>query len=368
MAKQTDLGKGVLISGIVAGVLAIGLTFILPEVPEKEKLNFGSGSTDHISAQVGTGKKITAEIGLAKNGKKVDQLASHALKDASPAKRIKTQHQASEKQLRVSPLFETPELWQVALKAEKRNVVADIYAEGAPQIHDGISNSWFKKYQLDEAMCLSNGATMDSDGDGFSNQEEERNGTSPVDKASAPTLHGSNYVKLATVGSKESSAFVQLDSNEIEYVDTAEFVTIKVFAKKNDAQPIKALTKEVKVGECFGVSEAEPNRYKLVSIKTGSDGGITTLDTVNPKKGEEEGFFIGHGKKNRKKISDTKVTLQTTAGSKKGENFEVLLGATFSLPGEEKTKCTLVNTNDDGSTQIKIEGVESEVTAPKAAN
>lgn len=368
MAQQTDLGKGVLISGIVAGVLAIGLTFILPDAPEKEKLNFGAGSTDHITAQVATGKKITGEIGLAKNGKKIDQMAKHAVKDASPATKVKSQHQAAEKQLRVSPLFETPELWQVAIPAEKKNVVADIYAEGAPQIHEGISNSWFKKYGLDEAMCVSNGATLDSDDDGFSNKEEEQNGTSPIDKTSAPALHGSNYVKLATVSKTESSAYVQLDSNELEYVDTAEFVTIKVFAKKGDSQPIKALTKEVKEGESFGVSEAEPNRYKLVKIKTGSEGGITAVDTANPKKGEEKGFFIGHGKKNRKKVADTKITLKTTAGAKKGESFEVLLGATFSLPGEESTKCRVVNTNDDGSSQIVIEGNQSEVTAPKAEN
>lgn len=358
MTEQTDLGKGVLISGIVAGILAIGATFILPTPPAAKKFNVGGGNTDFIARQADTGKKITVEIGIAQNGKKIDHMARHTVSDVAPDK----------KQKRVSPLFEAPELWQVGIAAEKKNVIMDIFDEKAPQIHAGVNNAWFLQNGLAEALCVSTGLTMDNDGDGFSNGEEHDAGTNPSDKASTPALHGTNYVKLATVSKDAISAYVQLDPNELEYVDTAEFVTIRVYAKKGDTQPIKALTKEVKPGETFGVSEAEPNRYQVVEIKTGSEGGITVIDTVNPKTGEEKGFFINHGKKNRKQIQDIKVTLVATAGPKKGENIEVLVGASFNLPGEESAKCRVVATNDDGSSQIKIEGAENEVTAPKAAN
>lgn len=359
MAGQTDLGKGVLISGIVAGILGVAASFILlPDVPQGKKYNIGGGSTDHIGKIAETGKKITIDIGVDKTGKTIDHMAHHAVVDVAPSK----------KQKRVSPLFEAPELWQVGIAAEKKNVIMDIFDEKAPQIHEGIDNAWFIQNGLADALCVSNGLTMDADEDGFTNKEEHDAGTNPSDKASAPALHGTNYVKLATVGSKTTSAYVQLDSNELEYVETADFVTIKVFAKKDDSQPVKALTKEVKVGETFGVTTNEPDRYKVVEIKTGAQGGIVALDTVNPQKGEEQGFMINHGKKNRKKIQDTKVTLVATAGPKKGENIEVLLGATFSIPGEDSTKCHVVATNNDGSSQIMIEGGKNEVTAPKAAN
>lgn len=359
MAGQTDLGKGVLISGIVAGIIAAAAGFVLvPSAHAGKKYTVSNGSTEQITQKAKTGEKILVEIGVDKSGKKVDHMARHAVVDVAPSK----------KQKRVSPLFSAPELWQVGIAAEKKNVIMDIFDEKAPQIHAGISNTWFLENGLADALCVSNGLAQDSDEDGFTNQEEHDAGTNPSDKASAPALHGTNYVKLATAGKKTSSAYVQLDSNELEYVETAEFVTIKVFAKKDDAQPIKALTKEVKPGETFGVSESEPNRYKLVEIKTGAQGGIIALDTVNPQQGEEKGFAISHGKKNRKKIQDTTVTLVATAGPKKGEKIDVLVGATFSLPGDENTKCRVVATNADGSSQIMIEGGKNEVTAPKAAN
>lgn len=359
MAGQTDLGKGVLISGIVAGILAVAAGFVLvPSAQPGKKYTVGAGSTEEITQKAKTGEKILVEIGVDKSGKKVDHMARHSVRDVAPSK----------KQTRVSPLFSAPELWQVSIAADKRNVIMDIFDEKAPQIHAGIANTWFLQNGLADALCVSNGLTQDNDDDGFSNQEEHDAGTNPSDKASAPALHGTNYIKLATVDKKTSSAYVQLDSNEIEYVDQADFVTIKVFAKKDDSQPIKALTKEVKPGETFGVSENEPDRYKLVEIKTGTGGGITALDTVNPQKGEENGFAIGHGKKNRKKIQDTTVTLVATAGPKKGEKIDVLVGATFGIPGDENTKCRVVATNADGSCQIMIDGGKNEVTAPKAAN
>lgn len=357
MAQQADLGKGVLISGIIAGVLAIAASFVLlPQTPQGKKYNISSGDTAFIQEGAKKSKEIVAEIGTDKAGKPAPHV-QHAVKDIAPSKTEK----------RVSPLFMAPELWQVGIAAEKRNVIIDIFSEKAPEIHAGISNAWFLSNGLRDALCSSDGLTADSDGDGFSNKEEHDAGSHPNDASSAPALSGVNYVKLATVDKKNSSAYVQLDSNELEYVETADFVTIKVYAKKDDSQPIKELTKEVKPGETFGVSTKEKNRYKLIEIKTGAEGGIVAVDTVNPQKGEEEGFFIKHGKKNRKKLTDTKVTLVSTAGAKKGERFEVLLGQKFDIPGTG-TKATVVATNADGSSQIMIDGAKSEVTAPKASN
>lgn len=360
MASQTDLGKGILISGIAAGVITAALGyFLMPDTPAGKKTAPRAGDTAYIKDQADECKKQLKNIGLAKDGKQaLDHMSAHTVADASPDKN----------KPRVSPLMQAPELWQVGIAAEKKNVIMDIYDEKATEIHAGVPNVWFINNGLEDALCSSAGLTMDSDGDGFSNQEEFTAGTKPNDAASAPSLADTAYVKLATVGKKSSHAYLHVETMEIEYVEKAESITIKVFAKKDDTSPIKALTKEgVKPGDTFGMTAAEPDRYKLVEIKTGPEGGITVLDTKNPQKGEENGFFVPHGKKNRKKVQDTTVTLTVTAGPKKGETVEVLLGATFTLPGTTDTRCKVVATNDDGSSQILIEGAKNEVTAPKAA-
>lgn len=350
-----------LITGIAAGVVAAALGFvILPEVPSGKKATVGTGDTAYVKDQADSCKKVLKEIGTVKSGKgeTVNPMSAHKLADVSPDKNKK----------RVSPLMQAPELWQVGIAAEKKNVIMDIYDEKSPEIHAGVPNVWFINNGIADALCSSAGLTMDSDGDGFSNQEEFTAGTKPNDSASAPNLADTSYIKLATVGKKSSHTYLHVETMEIEYVDKADSITIKVFAKKDDTQPIKALTKEgVKPGDTFGLTTAEPDRYKLVEIKTGQDGGITVVDTKNPQKGEESGFFVKHGKKNRKKVQDTTVTLTVTAGPKKGETVDVLLGATFILPGTTDTRCKVVATNDDGSSQILIEGAKSEVTAPKAA-
>ena len=67
MAGQTDLGKGVLISGIVAGILGVAASFILlPDVPQGKKYNIGGGSTDHIGkvAETGTHQQLMDKGGI----------------------------------------------------------------------------------------------------------------------------------------------------------------------------------------------------------------------------------------------------------------------------------------------------------------
>ncbi len=358
MAEQTDLGKTILFSGIALGVLSAGLGFFLtPSTPKGKTPNISAGNTDYIEAQAKDSSKTLAAIGVAKDGKstKLDHMGSHGIADVSPDKNNK----------RISPLMVAPELWQVAIAAEKKNVIMDIYDEKAPEIHAGIPNVWFINNGLADALSISTGATMDSDNDGFSNIEEFKAGTKPNDAASAPALAGTDYIKLATVGSKKTYAYVHIDANDVEFVEKAELVNIKIFAKKDDTKPI--LEKAVKPGETFGLTAAEPERYKLLEIIVGSEGGVKILDTRNPKNGEQEGFIVKHSKKNRKKVEDQWATLTVTAGPKKGENVEVLIGETFTLPGADSVRCKVKAMNDDGSSQILIEGAKNEVTAPKAA-
>lgn len=364
MAEQKDLGKGVLISGIAAGIIALGGGyFMVPTAPVSKEFKVEKAASTSIKKSAVDSSSIVARL-LNRE--------QHKVKDCDPATGKATQEEG--KQLRVSPLFTTPELWQVTVTAgeAKTNKVIDILDPNAAQIHPGIENSWFLKYGLKDALCVSNGPDLDPDEDGFSNAEERRAETNPTSKADAPKLHGTDYIKLATVSKKTTNAYIQLDqynadSKDLKFNNDVDAVTIKIFAKKDDTQPIKSLTKEaLKPGDTFGISEKEPQRFKLVEIKCGgNDAHITVLDTVAPKQEEKAGFAISPEKKNRKRIQDTWVTLKPTAGPKKGEAFEVLVGTEFSLPGDENTKCELKAFNDNGSSQIFIKGGKSEVTAPK---
>ncbi|MBE6420011.1 MAG: hypothetical protein E7031_07750 [Akkermansiaceae bacterium] len=373
MAEQTDLGKGVLVSGIVAGVIAIAAgIFFVPSAPDEKKAYAISNATpDYLKKNANEGKKLVTELDAAK----------HTVKDSLPP---------ASKQNRVSPLFLAPSLWQVAIEKNggKELVVMDILDPKAEQVHSGIDNAWFLQYGLTDALCVSNGPALDPDGDGFSNAEEHKLGTDPSKKESAPALHGTDYIKLSTVGKRTTKTTIYLqdmnaDYNYITQTGNLDSVTLKVL--DSSGKEIKELTKAtLKPGDTFGITTKEPNRFRLEKITSGDkDGHIIVVDTIAPQDGEQDGFEIKPGKNNLKEIVDTWVTLRPTAGAKmpasndadalKAAEIKVLVGASFALPGEESTKCVLKAYNskgtdkfEEGSSQILIEGSKFEVTAPKA--
>ena len=364
MAEQKDLGKGVLVSGIVAGLVALGGGYLMiPTAPVGKEYQVDK---DAIPTSINQNAVDAEAIVKSLDAKR------HIVKDCAPSSQDKQKKGGNKSTAgRVSPLFAAPELWQVTIG--NKNEVIDILDPTAPEIHAGIENSWFINHGLTDALCVSNGPELDPDEDGFTNAEEYKLKTNPVAKEDAPKLHGTDYIKLATVSKKNTGAYIHLestnaDNKDLKFDSDVDAVTIKIFAKKDDTQPIKGLTKEaLKPGDTFGISEKEPQRFKLVEIKCGNDDAhIIVVDTLAPKQDEKAGFAITPEKKNRKRIQDTWVTLKPTAGTKKGEAFEVLIGTEFSLPGEEETKCELKAYNEDGSSQIFIKGGKFEVTAPKA--
>lgn len=372
MAKQNDLGKGVLIGGIVAAVLSIAAgVVLLPEGKKNEAINIvqsdisGFGKTDK-SAQ-----KTLTQIGLTADGKStknirskddakkhtINVMAKHSVVDEIPAGGS-----------RVSPVGIAPEMWQIGTSPD----VVDIY-DNANSIHQGVDNTWFLQHGMSDIMSKANALTTDSDGDGFTNGEEYLR-SNPTDPKDTPGISGSNYIKLEIVGkAKTKKEYIHLDSGEIAYVEEKpEYVVVKIFGSKAGTDENKDLRQaELKIGGTFGISkkEGESARFKLLDITPGEQGYITVLDTKNPAKGEETaGFTVKHGKNNRKEIKDVHVQLRVTGGKEKGKTIDTLVGLETAFPGSPDLKFTVTDINDDGSCQILISGQETPVTAPAAKN
>lgn len=360
MAKQTDLGKGVLIGGIVAAVLSIAAgVVLLPEGKKNQPINIPQNDMSGYNATNKATQAIINSIGTEgkdKKSTKINVAAKHSLVDETP-------ESAS---TRVAPLGIAPEMWQIGTSPD----VVDIY-DNANQIHQGVDNTWFLQHGLSSVMSKANALTTDSDGDGFSNGEEYLH-SNPQDASSTPGISGSNYIKLEIVGkAKTKKEFIQLDSAEIAYVEEKpEFIVVKIFGSKAGTDEDKDLRKnELRIGDSFGISKKEETRFKLLDITPGEQGSITVLDTKNPAKGEETaGFTIKHGKNNRKEIKDIHVQLRVTGGKAKGQTVDTLLGLETAFPGSAELKFTVTDLNEDGSCQVLISGQQTPVTVPAAQN
>ena len=399
MAEQKDLGKGVLISGIAAGIIALGGGyFMVPTAPVSKEFKVETVALTGIKASSDDGNKIT---------KRLLNTEQHKVRDCEPGTRKSKQDK--EKKIRVSPLFAAPELWQVTVtndNGEKKNTVMDILDAKSEQVHPGIENSWFLKYGLKDALCVSNGPELDSDDDGFTHEEEYKLKTNPTAKEDVPELCGIGYIKLAAVETKTDKAYIELQNDAPDYKmlnlnKDVDAVAIRIYEeKKEKGSPNKTLENNkslektsLKVGETFGIRAKEPNRFRLEKIEgCGTDDAkIVVVDTLAPKPGQEAGFELKP--KDKVLYTDTWVTLVPTAGPKKGDfkvkkapegltlelkdgvkekdifKLELPVGAVFDLPGAETKKCKLEAYNKDGakgSCQISIEGLDAPVTAPKA--
>lgn len=363
MAKQTDLGKGVLIGGIVAAVLSIAAgVFLLPEGKKNQPINIAQNDLSEYARTAKATQNTLNLIGTEgkdKKSLKLNVMAKHSLVDEAPADAAPT---------RVSPLCVAPEMWQISGSTD----VVDIY-DNANQIHNGVDNTWFLQHGLSNVMSKANALTADPDQDGFTNGEEYLR-SNPSDAQDIPGISGSNYIKLEVVGkAKTKKEFIHLESSEIAYVEEKpEYVAIKIFGSKAGTDENKDLRKaELRIGETFGISkkEEEKNRFKLLDITPGEQGYITILDTKNPAKGEETtGFTVKHGKNNRKEIKDVHIQLRVTGGKNKGDLVNTLLGLETTFPGAPDLKFTVTDVNEDGSCQVLISGQQTPVTAPAAQN
>lgn len=291
---------------------------------------------------------------------------------------------------RFTPLFFSPELWQVSLDDQQKNVIIDIYDPSAPPLHEQVPNVWFIQNDIADALGRSDGLDIDSDNDGFSNLEEYLANTHPADASSMPPLVQANKApKLEAVKVEKSYAVLTVDSN-LAYEEKPTEAVVRIFAKVGDQTPLRKIV--VHSGDSFDLNDkSTEGRFTVVGFEkvnyTDSVGNpqpemalkvrdnITLAGekefTIRPGRPRPDSKDAGTPNAKGHLISDTTVTLRVTAGSAAGKpegTFRVPLKGTFKVPGAPNITCVLESVDAAGSVNVRPEGAESPVSVPKAAN
>lgn len=378
MAEQSNPGLKALITGAVLGVASAawgGYTMFADKTPEAET-NVAAGKGD---------SSLTAEAEAVKQSLKRDRTVVDTAPEGAKVNG----------QPRLAPLFFSTELWQITLDDQKKNTVVDIYDPAAPSIHGDIPNTWFISNNIADALGRSDGRVLDSDDDGFSNEEEFIANTCPSAANSYPDLvqASGSVPKLEVTKVSVARAIITTDNMFADASQKPKTVSIRIYDKQEDVTPVYKVT--VKPGESFGLDKNDKSgRFTLVRFDTKEFpdfGGNMVKENVvvvrdNETASAQKEFTIRAGKTparhkdlgtaNEKghRISDTSVTFRVTAGSaagKKEGTFGCQLYGSFVIPGGKadgsELKATLESVDGAGSVNIRLDGAESPVNVPKAS-
>lgn len=378
MAEQSNPGLKALITGAVLGVASAalgGYTMFADATPSAET---------SVSANK-NGESLTAEADAVKQSLKRDR----TIVDVAPEGAM------ANGQPRVTPIFFSTELWQITLDDQKKNTVVDIYDPAAPSIHGDIPNTWFIANNIAEALGRSDGKVLDSDDDGFTNEEEFIANTCPSAANSYPDLvqASGSAPKLEVAKVSTARAIICTDNMFGDASQKPQSVSIRIFENQGDVTPKHKVT--VKPGESFGLDKDDKSgRFTVVRFDTKEFpdfGGAMVKENVvivrdNETASPEKEFTIRAGKTPAKhkdlgtpnekgrRISDTTVTFRVTAGSAVGKpegTFRSQLYGSFAIPGGKadgsELKAVLESVDGAGSANIRLEGAESPVNVPKAS-
>ena len=375
MAEQSNPGGKALVIGAILGLASAGLAgySYMDKVSEPET---------NISASKG-GESLTAEADRVKESLKRDR----TITDVAPEGAMVNG------QPRITPLFFSTELWQITLDSEKKNTVVDIYDPAAPSIHGDIPNTWFIANNIADALGRSDGRVLDSDNDGFTNEEEFNAKTCPSASTSYPDLvqTSGSAPKLEVVKTSVARATIVVDNMFGMASSMPQSANIRIFAKHSDMTPV--WKGDVKPGGTFDLPGEKIGRFTVVRFEKAefpSFSGMTKENVVivrdNVTASPDKEFRIRAGSKtspgtkdygtpNEKghRISDTSVTLRVTAGSAAGKpegEIKTQPYASFVIPGGKadgsELKATLESIDASGSVNIRLDGAESPVNVPKA--
>ncbi len=376
MADNSNASRNILIVGVLLGLAAGGMGGYMMTSAQPKQVG------THVGGESSQVAELTAEADATMASVKRDR----TLKDVAPEGAVVNGKP------RVMPFFYATELWQIPpQKGGTTYNVVDIYDPAVESIHAGIPNDWFLQHGLLEALSLSDGATQDSDGDGFSNREEFDAQTNPADAASLPSLvqaESGKPAKLEVVKIERANAVITVDSMFATDPAPAE-VGIKVFAKVEDRQPVMKAT--LRKGDSFGLGgKDDAKRFTIVAFEkksfadsmggTQAENVIRVRDNVALAAADKE-FIVRAGRprlndKDRgtpnekgRTINDVAAHIRVTAGPRAGQpegTVRVPLHATFKVPGDEKISCRLESIDANGSANILPEGAQSPVNIPGA--
>lgn len=376
MAEQSNPGGKALVIGAILGLASAGLAgySYMDKVVEPET---------NISASK-SGESLTAEADRVKESLKRDRTVADVAPEGAKVNG----------QPRIAPLFFSTELWQITLDSEKKNTVVDIYDPAAPSIHGDIPNTWFIANNIADALGRSDGKVLDSDNDGFTNEEEFNAKTCPSASTSYPDLvqASGSAPKLEVVKTNVARATIVVDNMFGMAATTPQSANIRIFSKHTDMTP--AWKGDVKPGGSFDLPGEKIGRFTVVRFDKAEfpsfsgmskENVVVVRDNVTASPNKEFRIRAGsktaptskdYGTPNEKgyRLSDTSVILRVTAGSAVGKpegEIRTQPYASFVIPGGKadgsELKATLESIDASGSVNIRLEGAESPVNVPKAS-
>ncbi len=376
MAEQSNPGGKALVIGAILGLASAGLAgySYMDKVVEPET---------NISASK-SGESLTAEADRVNEGLKRDRTVADVAPEGAKVNG----------QPRIAPLFFSTELWQITLDSEKKNTVVDIYDPAAPSIHGDIPNTWFIANNIADALGRSDGKVLDSDNDGFTNEEEFYAKTCPSASTSYPDLvqASGSAPKLEVVKTNVARATIVVDNMFGMASTTPQTANIRIFAKHTDMTP--AWKGDVKPGGTFDLPGEKIGRFTVVRFDKAEfpsfsgmskENVVIVRDNVTASPNKEFRIRAGsktaagskdYGTPNEKgyRLSDTSVVLRVTAGSAVGKpegEIRTQPYASFVIPGGKadgsELKATLESIDASGSVNIRLDGAESPVNVPKAS-
>lgn len=376
MAEQSNPGGKALVIGAILGLASAGLAgySYMDKVVEPET---------NISASK-SGESLTAEADSVKESLKRDRTVADVAPEGAKVNG----------QPRIAPLFFSTELWQITLDSEKKNTVVDIYDPAAPSIHGDIPNTWFIANNIADALGRSDGKVLDSDNDGFTNEEEFNAKTCPSASTSYPDLvqASGSAPKLEVVKTNVARATIVVDNMFGMATTTPQSANIRIFAKHTDMTPV--WKGDVKPGGTFDLPGEKIGRFTVVRFDKAEfpsfsgmskENVVIVRDNVTASPNKEFRIRAGsktsagskdYGTPNEKgyRLSDTSVILRVTAGSAVGKpegEIRTQPYASFVIPGGKadgsELKATLESIDASGSVNIRLDGAESPVNVPKAS-
>lgn len=301
MAKESNTGKEFIIGGVVLAVICGGLgIYTLTEQSTRYKVDT---RIQEKKVQIQTLEKADALLSSMKGDYMITP--------------VKVGTQAYD-------VFGAPVLWI------KPNTTAPIDIMAGAPIHGDVPNAWFIENGLADVLRFSDALTRDSDGDGFSNEEEYIAKTHPSDPENFPLL----VDKLAS----------QLHATGFRVIFSSDLGPEFGFKATDPQGNPRWAENAVKIGTSFGKG-AEAGRLTLKSVderEVDMHGAKEKVkfaileDSKSAPVGEI--YEVQVGSKNSALIVDVSATLTVNAGPQAGESIKVKKGTEFALPGQPKEK------------------------------
>lgn len=361
MADSSNTARNFILTGVLLGVGAAAAGVYITNSTELPTISTAMRS----SSEAKIFDKLTQDAVALKNG----AMAERQLADVAPQGADIPRVAAKDgKEPRYTPLFFAPKLWQVATASGSREV-RDLMSPGSKALHEGVDNTEFFKYGIEEIIGRPDALDLDSDGDGFTNREEFAAKTNPNDKTSMPPFLLDGRVKMAWKSRNEVKHALTLGPS---YNFSGDIVVNVYNVRGNDmARYDKWDLKED--GEAFGFDRSAEKgalakeRFKLVSRGKDDAGKYIEIEDTYAISDAEKRFKLYPGEKNKHEVQDITVTLVMTAGAEKGKEMkDVRLGETFDVPGFDGVKCTLTKAKPKNMT-ITVSGSDQPVKIDKTA-